>query len=138
MFVKSRTIICELLTKYGVSENFLIVLQALLDKHKVYVRLTKGLLQSIKTSICLKQGCKIFPLLFNLFIEKVTIIFDQKKATQLPLGGEDLSCLLRRFVVTKYIPKRVTKCNKQNSWFLGAKAGCFFPWVRRDIVPRKY
>ena len=63
------------------------------DGHEVYVRLTDGLLQPIKTTVGLKQGCGISPLLFNLFIDKITTIFDQS-CDPLSLGGQDLSCLL--------------------------------------------
>ena len=83
----------KMLTEYGVGGNFLRVLQALYDKHEVYVRVSEGLLQPIKTSIGLKQGCGISPLLFNLFIDKITSIFD-KTCDPVTLGGEDLSCLL--------------------------------------------
>ena len=83
----------KLLTEYGVGGNFLKVLQALYDKHEVYVRVSEGLLQPIQTTIGLKQGCGISPLLFNLFIDKITTIFD-KTCDPVSLGGEDLSCLL--------------------------------------------
>ena len=69
------------------------MLQALYDKHEVYVRVSDGLLQPIQTTIGLKQGCGISPLLFNLFIDKITTIFD-KTCDPVSLGGEDLSCLL--------------------------------------------
>ena len=61
--------------------------------HEVYVRVSDGLLQPINTTIGLKQGCGISPLLFNLFIDKITTIFD-KTCDPVTLGGEDLSCLL--------------------------------------------
>ena len=83
----------KLLTEYGVGGNFLQVLQALYDNHEVYVRVSDGLLQPIMTTIGLKQGCGISPLLFNLFIDKITTIFD-KSCDPVSLGGEDLSCLL--------------------------------------------
>ena len=95
----------KLLTEYGVGGNFLKVLQALYDEHKVYVRVSDGLLQPIKTTIGLKQGCGIYPLLFNLFIDKITTVFD-KTCDPVTFGGEDLSCLLWAdvFVAIKYIP----------------------------------
>ena len=83
----------KLMTEYGIGGNFLIVLQAMYDDHKVYVRVSGGLLQPILTTIGLKQGCGISPILFNLFIDNVTSIFDHT-CDPVSLCGEDLSCLL--------------------------------------------
>ena len=83
----------KLMTDYGVGGNFLRLLQSMYDNHKVYVRVTEGLLQPIHTKIGLKQGCGISPLLFNLFIDKITTIFD-RSCDPVSLGREDLSCLL--------------------------------------------
>ena len=63
------------------------------DGHQVYVRLSGGLLQPITTTAGLKQGCGISPLLFNMFIDKITTIFDDA-CDPLSLGGDKLSCLL--------------------------------------------
>ena len=57
------------------------------------MRVSEGLLQPILTKIGLKQGCGISPLLFNLYIDKLTGIFDNS-CDPVTLGGEDLSCLL--------------------------------------------
>ena len=59
----------------------------------MYVRLADGLLQPIMTSIGLKQGCGISPLLFNLFINKLPDIFDET-CDPVKLGNSDLSSLL--------------------------------------------
>ena len=83
----------KLLSEYGVGGNFLKILQSMYDNHEVYVRLSDGLLQPIQTTIGLKQGCGISPLLFNLFINKLPSIFD-KTCDPVNLGGHDLSSLL--------------------------------------------
>ena len=83
----------KLMTEYGIGGNFLKILQAMYDKHEVYVRVSDGLLQPIQTTVGLKQGCGISPLLFNLFIDKITSIFD-KTCDPVSLAGEDLSSLL--------------------------------------------
>ena len=92
-FTNREILIYKLMTEYGIGGNFLKLLQALYDDHKVYVRVSDGLLQPISTTIGLKQGCGISPLLFNLFIDDITKIFD-KTCDPVQLGGEDLSCLL--------------------------------------------
>ena len=66
----------KLLFEYNVGGNFLKLLQSLYDGHKVHVRLSEGLLQPILTTIGVKQGCGLSPLLFNLFINKLPEIFD--------------------------------------------------------------
>ena len=83
----------KLLTEYGVGGKFLRILQSMYDNHEVYVRTSEGLLQPILTKIGLKQGCGLSPLLFNLFIDKITSIFD-RTCDPVSLGGDDLSCLL--------------------------------------------
>ena len=100
------------MSEYGIGGNFLKTLQALYVDHNVYVRVTDGLLQPIKTTIGLKQGCGISPLLFNLFIDKITEIFDQS-CDPVKLGGEDLSCLLwARSVPTHLQPACKTQLTK--------------------------
>ena len=81
------------MTEYGVGGNFLRTLRSIYDNHELYVRVSEGLLQPILTKIGLKQGCGISPLLFNLYIDKITGIFDNS-CDPVTLGGEDLSCLL--------------------------------------------
>ena len=83
----------KLLTEYGVGGNFLRTIRSMYNNHEVYIRVSEGLLQPIFTKIGLKQGCGLSPLLFNLFIDKLTTIFDES-CDPVSLGGEDLSCLL--------------------------------------------
>ena len=74
------------MTEYNVGGSFLKLLQSL------YVRLSDGLLQPILTTIGLKQGYGISPLLFNLFINKLPDIFDET-CDPAKLGKDDLSSL---------------------------------------------
>ena len=82
-----------MLNDYGVGGKFLSILIEMYKNHQVFVRVADGLLQPITTTIGLKQGCGISPLLFNLFINKLPAVYDQT-CDPVQLGGESLSCLL--------------------------------------------
>ena len=83
----------ELLSVYGVGGNFLKILQSLYNNHEVFIRLSEGLLKPISTTIGLKQGCGISPLLFNLFINQVANIYDQS-CDPVSLGDQKVNALL--------------------------------------------
>ena len=83
----------KLLSEYNVGGNFLKLLQSLYDGHKVHVRLSEGLLQPILTTIGVKQGCGLSPLLFNLFINNLPEIFD-KACDPVKLGNLEINSLL--------------------------------------------
>ena len=83
----------KLLSEYKVGGNFLKLLQSMYDRHEVHVRLSEGLSQPILTTIGVKQGCGLSPLLFNIFINKLPEIYDQS-CDPVKLGSSDLNCLL--------------------------------------------
>ena len=60
-------LLVKLLTEYCVGGNFLKMLQALYDEHKVYVRVSDVLLQPMKTTIGLKQGWE-FPPCYSTYL----------------------------------------------------------------------
>ena len=92
-FTPRNLLFCNLLTDYKVGGKFLDVLIEMYNNHQVFVQVADGLLQPITTTIGLKQGCGISPLLFNLFINKLPQIYDQN-CDPVKLGGQNLSCLL--------------------------------------------
>ena len=51
------------------------------------------MLQPITTTIGVKQGCGLSPLLFNIFINKLPEIFDPT-CDPVKIGSSDLNCLL--------------------------------------------
>ena len=83
----------KLLSEYNVGGNFLKLLQSMYNRHKVHVRLSEGLLQPILTTIGVKQGCGLSPLLFNLFINKLPEIFD-KSCDPVKVGNLEVNSLL--------------------------------------------
>ena len=66
-----------LLKEYSIGGNFLKILQEIYRGNQVFIKLKDGLLQPINTTIGLKQGCVFSPILFNLFINKISQIFDE-------------------------------------------------------------
>ena len=94
MFCTNRQLLFyKLLSEYSVGGNFLRLLQSLYDRHEVHVRLSEGLLQPILTTIGVKQGCGLSPLLFNLFINKLPEIFD-RSCDPVSLGNIEINSLL--------------------------------------------
>ena len=69
------------------------ILQSLYNNHEVHVRVSEGLLQPILTTIGVKQGCGLSPLLFNLFINKIPEIFDNT-CDPVKLGNLEMNSLL--------------------------------------------
>ena len=92
-FTPRSLLFYNLLNDYGVGGKFLTSVMEMYKNHRVFVRVTGGLLQPITTTIGLKQGCGISPLLFNLFINKLPNVFDQS-CDPVYLGGKPLSSLL--------------------------------------------
>ena len=83
----------SLLKDYSIGGNFLKILQKIYENNQVYVKLTDGLLQPFTTSIGVKQGCVFSPLLFNIFINKISNIFDESCAP-VKVNNIDVNCLL--------------------------------------------
>ena len=85
----------KLLSEYSIGGKFLTILQKMYHGNKVFIKLKNGLLQPFTTTIGVKQGCVFSPILFNLFIDKISTIFDESCAP-VKLNNLNLSCLLRQ------------------------------------------
>ena len=83
----------SLLKDYQIGGNFLKILQEIYRGNQVYIKLSEGLLAPIKTSIGLKQGCVFSPILFNLFINKISGIFDET-CSPVKINDKKLNSLL--------------------------------------------
>ena len=92
-FTSRNHLFFKLLNDYKIGGNFLKILIQIYKDHKVFVRLSDGLLQPITTTIGLKQGCCLSGLLFNLFVNKLPSIFDQS-CDPVTILDEKVSCLL--------------------------------------------
>ena len=65
----------KLLTEYGVGRQFLKILMNIYEENDIFVKLSQGLTQPIRTVKGVKQGCVLSPLCFNLFINNLPTIF---------------------------------------------------------------
>ena len=92
-FTNRNHLFYKLLTDYGIGGNFLNILMELYSDHKVFVRVSDGLLQPITTTIGLKQGCCLSSLLFNIFVNNLPSIFDQS-CDPVSISNESFNCLL--------------------------------------------
>ena len=61
--------------------------------NKIFVKLSDGLLKPFTTTISVKQGCVLSPILFNLYIDKICDIFDNS-CDPVTTNNRDLNCLL--------------------------------------------
>ena len=65
------------LCTYGIHRNFISLLEDMYMKSKLSIRLLSGTTNFFPASTGLKQGCNLTPILFSLFINDISDIFDQ-------------------------------------------------------------
>ena len=82
-----------LLKNYFIGGNFLKILQKMYSENEIFVKLPEGLCESFVSSAGLLQGETNSPLLFNLFVNKITEIFDQS-CDPVIIDQSEQSCLL--------------------------------------------
>ena len=82
-----------LLTQFNIGGNFLKVLQEMYSGNKVFVKLPEGLCQPFSTTVGLLQGEVNSPILFNLFINNISDVFDNS-CDPVQISGTDQNCLL--------------------------------------------
>ena len=92
-FTDRNLLFLKLLKDLKIGGSFLKLLIQIYKDHKVFVKLSDGLLQPILTTIGLKQGCCLSGLLFNLFVNKLPSIYDLT-CDPVSILDEKVSCLL--------------------------------------------
>ena len=65
----------KLLKDFSIGGNFLKVLKEIYTENKVYVKVSEGLCQPFNTTAGVLQGCVLSPLLFNMFVNKISGTF---------------------------------------------------------------
>ena len=83
----------NLMVQYKVGGQFLKILQNLYTNNKMFIKLDQGLTNPFTTTVGVKQGCSISPLIFNLFIDKLPTVYDET-CDGLVLGNKKLNCLM--------------------------------------------
>ena len=82
-----------ILKEYKVGGNYLKVLQEIYTNNHVYVKTSEGLCQPFSTTVGVLQGEVMSPLLFNIFVNKISDIFDQS-CDPVQINNTDQSFLL--------------------------------------------
>ena len=82
-----------LLRDNNVGGNFLKILQEIYSENQIYIKLTNGLCEPFKTTNGVLQGEANSSLLFNIFVNKISEIFDQS-CEPVHINKTDHSCLL--------------------------------------------
>ena len=83
----------KLLNRYSIGGSFLKVLREMYDKNQLFVKVSNGLCQPFKTTKGVLQGSVNYPLLFNIFVDNITNIFDQS-CDPVSIDNTPQSCLL--------------------------------------------
>ena len=81
------------LIKHGVGGNFLKLLQNMYNSVSYRVKVNGGITDKIESTIGVKQGCVMSPLLFNIFLADLPCIFDDT-CDPVYLNLTCLSCLM--------------------------------------------
>ena len=82
-----------LLKDYKIGGNFLKILQQMYSENQIFVKLSDGLCQPFVSSVGVLQGETNSPLLFNLFVNKISQVFDSS-CDPVQINNTDQSCLL--------------------------------------------
>ena len=82
-----------LLKEYKIGGHFLKLLQEMYSKNQIFVKVADGLCQPFCSTVGVLQGEVNSPLLFNIFVNKISNIFDQS-CDPVRINNTDQNCLL--------------------------------------------
>ena len=77
----------------NIGGNFLNVIKSMYSRVYFQVKLPNGLTEPFSSIKGVKQGCTLSPLLFNLFLSDLPVIFDQS-CDLVSLNNTNISCLM--------------------------------------------
>ena len=83
----------KLLKDYKIGGNFLKLMQEIYTKNPVYIKISEGLCQPFHTTVGVLQGEAHSLLLFNMFINQISEIFDES-CDPVKINNQNQSCLL--------------------------------------------
>ena len=81
-----------LLKDYHIGGKYLHIIKEMYNTNQLFIKVSDGLCHPFITSLGLLQGETLCPLLFNIFINNISSIFDQS-CDPVQMGGNDHSCL---------------------------------------------
>ena len=81
------------MNNYSIGGKFLKIIREIYKDNKIFVKLPDGLLEPFTTTISVKQGCVLSPIIFNVYIDKICDIFDQN-CRPVKINNSKLNCLL--------------------------------------------
>ena len=81
------------LNRFGISGNFLQVIQSMYSNVQYCVKINSCVTESFTTNIGVKQGCVLSPKLFNLYINDIPAIFDNA-CDPVIINSEIYNCLM--------------------------------------------
>ena len=82
-----------LLKDYNIGGNFLKILQKMYSENNIYIKLSEGLCEPFVSTVGVLQGETNSPLIFNLFVNKISEVFDDS-CDPVMINNTPQSCLL--------------------------------------------
>ena len=82
--------LCQVLRNFNIEEGLVQAIQALYEIFSSAVFLNSKLGEFFKTTISVRQGCLLSPILFNLFLEKIMQETLHDHHTSISIGGRPI------------------------------------------------
>ena len=89
----NRDLLLNRLKQLGINGIFLKNIASMYEKTKYSIKLNKGYLDALDSNLGLKQGCPLSPMLFNLYIDDIGLVF-REDCDPIEFQGENLGHFL--------------------------------------------